>query len=336
MSAVAMVRVPNVWRRSWKRRRPEGGALQRGLVAAGEGRAVEVAARDAREDEVVVGRPVLAVGEPGEGGRDVGCHRDRADVAALRRREAAAGEGPADAHARGGEVDVSPAESDELAAAEAGERGREEDRRVLLGLGRPDEGPDLLGGEDLDGGRLAEAGLLDVGHRVVAELVDPTSAFEHAVEDREDLGLRSVADRQGRLPRLDALGREVLEAQGAESGQQVRPDDRAVVDDRGGLAVEVELDVAQVLVAGVGERGAGADHAGERSRARLREDVVEPGLRRALRVVASRWAAALGPRRADRSSSPGARPAAGTWLATWVGAGLRSGRRVLRSVAWPI
>jgi hypothetical protein len=47
------------------------------------GRTVEVATDDAREHEVVVASPALAVGEAGEDGRDVGCHRDRADVAVL-------------------------------------------------------------------------------------------------------------------------------------------------------------------------------------------------------------------------------------------------------------
>ena len=46
--------------------RPERGARERRLVAAGERRAVEVAAGDAREDEVVVAGPALAVGEAGE------------------------------------------------------------------------------------------------------------------------------------------------------------------------------------------------------------------------------------------------------------------------------
>jgi hypothetical protein len=120
------------------------------------------------------------------------------------------------------------------------------------------------------------------------------------VDDREDLRLGAVADGERRLPGLDAIGGEVLEPELTECGQQVRSDDRAVVNDRGGLAVEVELDVAQVLVTGVGERGAGANHARQRSRARVREDVLKPGLGGALRVVAGRRPAALGPGGTDR------------------------------------
>ena len=62
---------------------------------------VEVAAGDAGEHEVVVAGPVLALGEPRERLGDVGRHRDRADLAALRRRQAAAGERAADADALG-------------------------------------------------------------------------------------------------------------------------------------------------------------------------------------------------------------------------------------------
>src|SRR5690348_1119700 len=81
------------------------------------------------------------VSEARKRGGNVGCQGDRTDLAALRGRQAAAGVRAADADPGGGEVDVSPAQGDKLAAAEAGKRGGEEDRRVLLGLGCPDQGP---------------------------------------------------------------------------------------------------------------------------------------------------------------------------------------------------
>jgi hypothetical protein len=43
------------------------------------------------------------------------------------------------------EVDVAPAQRDELAAAQTGERGREKERGVLLGHRRAREGVDLFG-----------------------------------------------------------------------------------------------------------------------------------------------------------------------------------------------
>lgn len=136
-------------------------------------------------------------------------------------------------------------------------------------------------------------------HPEASALFRAAGSLQDAVEDREDLGLRAVADRERRLPGFDAIRGEILDAERAERRQEVRPDDGAVVDDPGRLAVEVELDVAQVLITGVGHRGAGSDHPRQRSRARLREDVVEPGLRGALRVVAGRRPSALGPCRAD-------------------------------------
>jgi hypothetical protein len=50
----------------------------------------------------------------------------------------------------GREVDVAPAQRNELAAAQTGERCREEDRPLVLGVRRADEGPHLLRPEDLD------------------------------------------------------------------------------------------------------------------------------------------------------------------------------------------
>jgi hypothetical protein len=45
--------------------------------------------------------------------------------------------------------------------------------------------------------------------------------------------------------------------------EDVVAEDRVVVAERGGLSLAVLLDVAEVLGAGVGDRRAGADHAGQ-------------------------------------------------------------------------
>jgi hypothetical protein len=92
------------------------------------------------------------------------------------------------------------------------------DRGVLLGLGRANESPDLLGREDFDRRVRPEARLLDVGHRVVAELVDAPRSLQHAVEHREDLRFGPVAGRDRGLPGLDPFGGQVLYAQRAEGG----------------------------------------------------------------------------------------------------------------------
>jgi len=98
------------------------------------------------------------------------------------------------------------------------------------------------------------------GHRVVAELVDAARTHEDAVEHRQQLDLGAVAHPQRRLPGLDPVCRHVLEPQRAERRHQVRPDARAILDQRRGLAVEVVLQVAQPLLARLGERHARAHH----------------------------------------------------------------------------
>jgi hypothetical protein len=64
--------------------RAEGGSLEGSSVALGEGGAVEVAAGDAGEDDIVIVDEALALAEAGEGFRDLRCHRDGADSAGLR------------------------------------------------------------------------------------------------------------------------------------------------------------------------------------------------------------------------------------------------------------
>jgi hypothetical protein len=100
------------------------------------------------------------------------------------------------------------------------------------------------------------------------------------------------ADGQAGGPPLDALGRDVLEPLISEGGEEVGLDDRPVVAHGGRLAGAVVLDPSHVLGGGVGEGHTGAHHAGQRSAARLIEQVAHPALGRALRVVAGGRASA--------------------------------------------
>ena len=89
------------------------------------------------------------------------------------------------------------------------------------------------------------------------ELPDAAGTLHHAVHHGQDLQARAVVHRAGggelRRPAFDKLGRYVLEAHLAESGQQVRFRDRLVVADGRRLALAVMLDPPQVLGERVGE-----------------------------------------------------------------------------------
>jgi hypothetical protein len=106
-------------------------------------------------------------------------------------------------------------------------------------------------------------------------------------------------DVNGR-PALDALGRQLFERDVAEVRQDVVAEGRGVVAERGWLPLAVLLDVAQVLGAGVGDGGAGAHHARQRSGGRLGEDAAEPRFGGALRPITRGRATSRGPRRPDR------------------------------------
>jgi hypothetical protein len=234
MSATPMTWVPKVWRRSWKRRGRRGGAVERRAVALGERGAVDVAADDAAEDEVVLVGEVLALAQPCECLRDPRRHRDGADLARLRRRKVAVRVARADADRRAGEVDVSPAQRVPLALAETREGGGEVERGVLLGVGGAHLRHDLLGREDVDLGTQGGAGLLDVGDRIGRQAVELARPLHDAVEDRDRLLARAIGEPAveidlDRRPPLDALGGEVLERDVAEVRQDVVAEDRAVV-----------------------------------------------------------------------------------------------------------
>jgi hypothetical protein len=150
--------------------------------------------------------------------------------------------------------------------------------------------------------RVAVSRLLDVGDRVRRQAVELASSLHDAVEDRDGLLARAVRHLAVQVdpvggPALDAIGRQVLKVDGAEVREDVVAEDRVVVAERGGLPLAVLLDVAEVFVAGVADRGSGADHAGERSGGGFDGRLAEPGLGRALGEVASRRAAAVGPGR---------------------------------------
>src|SRR3954447_19582599 len=114
MSALAIIRVPKVWRRSWKRSGRNPAPLGR-VVAPAERRAVDVAAELADEDKVVVLSRGPALPELGQGRRDPERHRHRSDLAALRRGQGAVGVTRANAERLAGEVDIAPVECEQFA-----------------------------------------------------------------------------------------------------------------------------------------------------------------------------------------------------------------------------
>ena len=150
MSALAIIRVPNVCRRSWNRADAGRRAAAR-LVAPAQRRAVEVAAGVADEHEVVITDPVLALRRAARApprrrapSAPTGPCPTSASSAAPRRSSRAPGSTePAKSTSRQRSASSSP-------QAQARERGRQEDRRVLLGRRRPHQRPDLLGREHLD------------------------------------------------------------------------------------------------------------------------------------------------------------------------------------------
>ena len=227
----------------------QAGAVERGHVAAAQRRAVDVAAeladeRPGRRRRSTSSRSASRASAAATSRRQ----RHGAHLAALRRRQPAAGEAGADADERAGEVDVAPAQRDELAAAQARERRGEEDRRVLLRRrprARAPGPPRARRRRGRSSSRLAQA--LDVGHRVARQPKTRARPAEDAVEDRQELVLRSRRDRQRRAPRLDRLRGDVLERQVAEGRAAGAPRLSAVVAQRRRLARAVVLDVAQPL-----------------------------------------------------------------------------------------
>ena len=103
--------------------RAQTGARQGRLVAAAQRRRVEVVATLAGEDDVVIANPVLPATEMRQPRGDVGREGHRADLAGLGRGPVAVVEAGAHADGAAGEVDVAPAQCEQLAHAQARERG---------------------------------------------------------------------------------------------------------------------------------------------------------------------------------------------------------------------
>jgi hypothetical protein len=122
---------PNVWRRSWKRSGASP-ALHRRHEPAPQRRRIGVVAILAGEHEIVRPRELPAAREPADHVRDILHHRDRPRTARLWATDLIARVALVHPDRLVLEVDVAPAERDQLAAAQPGERRRDEDRRVLL------------------------------------------------------------------------------------------------------------------------------------------------------------------------------------------------------------
>jgi hypothetical protein len=145
---------------------------------------------------------------------------------------------------------------------------------------------DLLGGEDVDVAARTFGEALDLRDRVERQTPYVAGAAEYAMEDDDDLVARArrqrpIAPTPPRYlgePRLDRDGRDVLEATLTERRQQMRLQDRLVVEQRRAFAPSVMLDVAEVLGGGIGNRRAGPDHPWQRAAPRLAENVCQPGL----------------------------------------------------------
>ena len=233
--------------------RAQAGTTDRREVAPAQGAAVLERAGRTDEDQVVVSRPPPAPPESGKRGRDVRRHRHGPHLARLRGGELALGVAGAHADHLAGEVDVAPAQSEQLAAAQAGERSGEEDRGVLLGRGRADQRHHLLGREHLDVTAAARRRLRDVGGRVQPQAIELARPLEDAVHQNERLRARARRPGDTREPALDHRRRDRLDRLLAEDRKQLRAHERAVARDRRGLALAVVLDVAQPLGGRVGE-----------------------------------------------------------------------------------
>jgi hypothetical protein len=151
-------------------------AKPRGVTGADEPppqrRRVEVPGHLAGEDRVGGRRGVAALPEARKRVCHFGNQRNRPRPAALGRRHSAVRERALDADRALDEVDVAPAQGDELAAAQPRKAGGEEQRSVLLGGGRAGERVDLLWRVEVKARRVvADADAVDVGDGVVRQVV---------------------------------------------------------------------------------------------------------------------------------------------------------------------
>src|SRR5262249_52430523 len=143
-------------------------------------------------DVIVIAALAPPVGKPGKRLGDERRHRDRPNLARLRRGKAGFGVTGRDSYVPPREVDVPPPQGDELAPAPASAGGRQADGRRRLGRSRAHQSMDLLGREDVDLTPHPLRRLLDRANRVAGKLPDALSAAHDAVENREDLLARPV------------------------------------------------------------------------------------------------------------------------------------------------
>jgi hypothetical protein len=95
-------------------------------------------------------------------------HRYDADLAGLGGGDLPVGEVAADAYGLAGEVDVAPAQREQLAAAQAREGGGEVDGGVLVVGGAADDGVDLLASVHVVVAGVADGVALDAVDRLAA------------------------------------------------------------------------------------------------------------------------------------------------------------------------
>lgn len=102
-------------------------------------------------------------------------------------------------------------------------------------------------------------------------------------------------------PRLNVRGRDRLDREIAEGGEELRLKERSIAGDGRGLAASVVLDVAQPLIGGLGKGHFGLDEPRERASTGFIENVPQPSLGGAFGEIARRGTAAIGPGCADLS-----------------------------------
>jgi hypothetical protein len=173
--------------------------------------------------------------------------------ATLRGREMAVGVARSHADRAAREVDVAPAECDELALPQTSECRSQVDRAVLLGIPGSDECHDLLGREYVDVGAGRGSRLLDVGDWVGREAKALAGSLHDAVEDDDRLLARAIREPAVRVdlvgcPVLDSVGCQLVEFDLAQVRQNVvaeAPVRKAMLGSPGGTPLAlVSEDVA--------------------------------------------------------------------------------------------
>lgn len=179
---------PKKWRNEWN------GSVRSPArrVASPQGAWVEVAAEGGGEDGVLVAGLQLAAGEARELVGDLVDHGDDADLAGLRGDDLAVGEVAAHADGLAGEVDVAPAQREQLAAPQTGQSGGEDDGGVLVVGGATDDGVDLLTRTHVVVAGVADGVALDAVDRVGGDELAALRVPHDRAEDQSAPGRRSA------------------------------------------------------------------------------------------------------------------------------------------------